>query len=72
MNIAGTISVNGGNGLNGGGGGGGLISLEYLSGNINGNLKAYGGKGGGNGRAGAAGVIYLARDATSLAPDRKV
>jgi hypothetical protein len=33
--------------MNGGGGGGGLISLTYVSGNINGNLTAYGGLGGG-------------------------
>ena len=58
--------------MNGGGGGGGLISLTYVSGNINGNLTAYGGLGGGTSQSGAAGVVYLAKDINSLAPDRKV
>lgn len=64
--------MNGGNGMSGGGGGGGLIAIEYISGNINGHLRAYGGKGEASYKSGAAGVVYLAKDINSLEPDRKV
>ena len=52
----GYIKVDGGSSSKGGGGGG-LISIEYATGYVTGELAAYGGSGGVE--SGAAGIIYI-------------
>ena len=52
----GYIKVDGGSSSKGGGGGG-LISIDYATGYVTGELTAYGGSGGVE--SGAAGIIYI-------------
>ncbi len=60
---AGSITADGGNGINrGGGGGGGRIALYYTTKTFNGTLTVDGGAAGGSGNPGIAGTIFDSGD----------